>query len=196
MVTLNPWHTCSHSGGGWRIQVFLPRSWACQEGRPTMSICRERKKWILTSVLQPIQYIERNLQFLGGNGVPLKYFTYPISKPGLVPSSSNKWGPTTTDHNICHLWSYSYKAVLDDFAIILSDIILVKRLNRCLITMDDVVYFERAPSWGTCCLSVAMEYMNVRALAGIWCRRVATWYFKDSEWVRSSVSKFVTLLHN
>ena len=30
--------TCSHSGGGMRVHIFCPDSWACHDGRSTLSI--------------------------------------------------------------------------------------------------------------------------------------------------------------
>ena len=38
IVTCTVLQTCSHSGGGIRVHIFCPDSWACHEGRCTMSI--------------------------------------------------------------------------------------------------------------------------------------------------------------
>ena len=57
------WQTCSHSGGGMRVHVFLPDSWACHDGRSTLSICR--KSWKIYSCKVPLtimlhDFVDRN----------------------------------------------------------------------------------------------------------------------------------------
>lgn len=63
IVIVMDWQTCSHSGGGMRVHVFLPDSWACHDGRSTLSICR--KSWKIYSYKVPLtimlhDFVDRN----------------------------------------------------------------------------------------------------------------------------------------